>query len=99
MFTTWAGVLYRPIQSQAEGEWVYSADCWFARDVTVAMLVVKNKSVSLRWELNSIFMQILQKKIVLYWPPTWPPCHVVANQELTMTKLHILELHYMAPYI
>ena len=29
---------------------------WFARDVTVAMLVVKNKIISLLWELNSIFM-------------------------------------------
>ena len=37
--------------------------CWFARDVTAAMLVVKNKSVSLRWELNSIFMQILRQKL------------------------------------
>lgn len=40
--------------------------CWFARDVTAAMVVVKNKTVSLRWELNSIFMQILRNKIVLY---------------------------------
>ena len=30
--------------------------CWFARDVTAAMLVVKNKSISPLWELNSIFM-------------------------------------------
>ena len=30
--------------------------CWFARDVTAAMLVVKNKSISLLYELNSIFM-------------------------------------------
>ena len=30
--------------------------CWFALDVTAAMLVVKNKSISLLWELNSIFM-------------------------------------------
>ena len=30
--------------------------CWFAHDVTVAMLVVKNKSISPLWELNSIFM-------------------------------------------
>ena len=29
---------------------------WFAHDVTAAMLVVKNKSISLLWELNSIFM-------------------------------------------
>ena len=21
------------------------------------------------------------KKFLLYWPPTWPPCHVVANEE------------------
>ena len=31
-------------------------NCWFARDVMAAMLVVKNKSISLLWELNSIFM-------------------------------------------
>ena len=30
--------------------------CWYARDVTAAMLVVKNKSIFLLWELNSIFM-------------------------------------------
>ena len=28
----------------------------FARDVTAAMLVIKNKSISLLWETNSIFM-------------------------------------------
>ena len=48
----------------------------FACDVTAAMLVVKNNSLCLRWELNFIFMQIMQIKIVLFWPPTWPPCHV-----------------------
>ena len=31
-------------------------NCWFARDVTAAMLVFKDKSISLLWELNSIFM-------------------------------------------
>ena len=40
--------------------------CWFARDVTAAMLVVKNKSISLLWELNSIFMKILREKVLLY---------------------------------
>ena len=35
--------------------------CWFASDVTAAMLGVKNKSVSFRWEMNSILMQILPK--------------------------------------
>ena len=30
--------------------------CWFARDVTTAMLVVKNESISVLWELNYIFM-------------------------------------------
>ena len=38
------------------GERVKKENCWFARDVTAAMLVVKNKSISLLWELNSIFM-------------------------------------------
>ena len=30
--------------------------CWFESDVTTAMLVIKNKSLSLLRELNSIFM-------------------------------------------
>ena len=34
----------------------------FARDVTAAILVVKNKSISLRWELYSIFMYMLREK-------------------------------------
>ena len=55
--------------------------CWSAGDVTAAMLVVKNKSISLLWELNSIFISILREKVLLYWLPTWLPCHVVANQE------------------
>ena len=52
--------------------------CWFARDVTAAMLAVKNKSISLLWELNSIFILFLGEKITLFWLPTW---HVPANQE------------------
>ena len=32
------------------------SNCWFAGDVMAAMLVNKNKSISLLWELNSIFM-------------------------------------------
>ena len=32
-----------------------------------AMLVVKNNSLSLRWELNFIFMQILRKKKKKKW--------------------------------
>ena len=37
-------------------------NCWFACDITAALLVVKNKSIALLWELNSIFMQILRGK-------------------------------------
>ena len=38
--------------------------CWFARDVTAAMLLmVKNKSIPLVWEQNSTFMYIIQEKI------------------------------------
>ena len=38
----------------------------FARNVTAAMLVVKNKSISLLWEINSIFRYILGKKIIVW---------------------------------
>ena len=47
--------------------WVSCEYCWIARDVTSAMLVAKNKSISLLWELNSIFMQILRKKKILLY--------------------------------
>ena len=33
--------------------------CWFASDVTAAMLGVNNKSVSFHRQMNSILMQIL----------------------------------------
>ena len=36
---------------------------WFAHDVTVTMLVDKNKSICLLWVLNSIFMLL---KILLF---------------------------------
>ena len=31
---------------------------------------------------NLFSCKFFAKKILLFWPPTWPPCHVVANQEL-----------------
>ena len=49
------------IESNMDHTLTAKTDCWFASDVTAAMLVVKNKRVSLRWEMNSILMQILQK--------------------------------------
>ena len=43
--------------------------CWLTRDVRAAMLVVKKKSISLLWELNSIFMFILlhEKFLIFDW--------------------------------
>ena len=38
-------------------------DCWFASDITATLLVIKNKSISLLWELNSTFREILQKTV------------------------------------
>ena len=37
--------------------------CLFALDVAAAMLVVKNKSICLLWEKNSIFMLIIREKL------------------------------------
>ena len=39
---------------------------WFARDVMGAMLMVRENSISLLWELNSIFVEILQKQFFLF---------------------------------
>ena len=57
-------------------------NCWFARDdVTVVCWRSKTKSVSLLWELNSIFMYILRKKICCIdhrhntnMAALWPSC-------------------------
>ena len=58
----------------------------FAHDVTVAMLVVLNKSISLLWELKPYCHGNSSTKtsIVLTTntPPTWPPCRVVASQQI-----------------
>ena len=37
-------------------------NCWFARDVRAAMLVVKNKSISLHWQLKSISHKFFWEK-------------------------------------
>ena len=45
------------------------ANRWFAHDVTAAMLVVKNKSISLLWELNSNFhLNSLRKNSIVLTP-------------------------------
>ena len=45
----------------------------------VAMLVVKNKNISILMKIHD-FMKILGNEFLMYWPQTWPPCHVVAIQ-------------------
>ena len=58
----------------------------FAHDVTVVMLVVLNKSISLLWELKPYFHVNSSTKTAIVLttntPPTWPPCRVVASQEI-----------------
>ena len=29
---------------------------------------------------------------LLFWPPTWPPCHVVANQKLIYMHYSVMDL-------
>ena len=54
-------------------------NCWFARDVTVAMLVVKNKSIPPLGTKLCFHVNSSRKETLLFRPPTWPPCHVVTN--------------------
>ena len=50
--------------------------CWRSR--TKPFLFFRNK--------NLFSCKFFAKKILLFWPPTWPPCHVVANQELLVSN-------------
>ena len=45
-----------------------------AAGVTAAILVDKNKRVSLRWEINT-YLPKFNKKRTLFCQPTWLPCH------------------------
>ena len=41
--------------------------CWFVAEVLVTILIYKNKlNFSLRWELNSFFMQFLLKEFCCF---------------------------------
>ena len=54
----------------------------FSCDVMSAMLGFRNKRLLFPWDINSFLMQIRIEHFVLFWPPTWLPCHVVSNEEL-----------------
>ena len=45
---------------------IYPGHYWFARDVTATVLVVRDNSISLLEELNSIFVEILRKQFFLF---------------------------------
>ena len=57
--------LFEILMKQVKNNTAQSSS-WFACDVRAAILVVKNKIISLLWELNSIFMLILREKILLH---------------------------------
>ena len=67
--STWLKIPVIPTECPSTKKFGTSPYCSFAHDVTAVMLVVKNKSISLHWELNSIFMYIFRAKFLLYWPP------------------------------
>ena len=61
-------------------------------------LVVNDKSITLPWELNSIFMSIFRKKL-FHWPLPWPMLHgcipriqnEVKYKTLSLNKLFLTE--------
>ena len=65
----------------------YLSNCWFARDVTAAMLVGKSQGITK--------LHYLSREILLYRPPKWPPCHVVptTNEDTALCtfRFHIEE--------
>ena len=59
---------------------------------TAARLVVKNGTkhfsplgTKLHFHVNSSI------KNLLFWPPTWPPCHVVANQKYSCMHYSVMD--------
>ena len=56
--------------------------CCFAIDVTAAMLGVQEQKHFSPLGNELYFYANLAEKFLLDRPTTWPPCHVVANQEL-----------------
>ena len=84
--------------------WGNSRYCWFARDVTAAMLVVKNKSISLLWELNSIFMEILWEKLYCIDPQhgrlvTWLQTKNFATPRLNFPRNDVWGTGREIPYL
>ena len=55
----------------------WGQSCWCARDVTAATLMVKNESISLLRELNSIFIYIFRAKNFYYIDPQRAYGHLV----------------------
>lgn len=56
-----------PLQCGKEANGFFLLYCWFVAEVLVTILIYKNKlSFSLRWELNSFFMQFLLKEFCCF---------------------------------
>ena len=56
-----------------------SSYCRFARDVTAAML---DDKVFFSFRNLTLFScKFFKEKVILCCHPTWPPCHVAANQD------------------
>ena len=56
-----------------------SSYCRFARDVTAAML--DDKVFFSSRNLTLFSCKFFKEKVILCCHPTWPPCHVAANQD------------------
>ena len=63
--------------------------CWLAAYVTAATQMDMKKVFSSAWKLSCKFCEK-----GLSYPPTWPPCHVVANHQLAGA---VLKLRFAQP--
>ena len=60
--------------------------CWFVRDVTAGVHVGGQEQKHFAPLGTKLCCDVYssKKKILLCWPPTWPPCHMVAVQEYNL---------------
>ena len=74
-------------------------NCWFAPDVTAAMLVYRTIAKKVFWEFDSIIMQNLSEILLLFCTPTCQPHHVSATQEFTIIcYFHITRNAFCLPH-
>ena len=53
------------------------------------MLVNRTIEKNIFWEFDSIIMQNMSRKLLLFCAPTWPNFHVIENRLFTQVQIQV----------